>query len=242
MKIQFYLAMTAQEMASCSHLPPAPGWMACHFSPYGVGLTDLPQQLPPGALLCCDDRIPILRHDPDLVAEQLTQTAKSLACGGILLDFQILQQPLTAKVVRAVCAKASCPVAVTPGYAAQSTGPVLLPPPKLWEPFSQTAKPWKKRELWMELAPQAAKIQVTSTGATFLPLAQAPAPNPSIDQTDQALCCQYRLELEPEQANFFLWDNAQTLTQKQHLAEKLGVTTLVGLYQQFSAMEIPEDA
>lgn len=236
MKIRFYLAMTADEMAGCAQLPPNPGWMACHFSPYGLALTDLPQTLPPEALLCCDDRIPIFRHDPDLVAAQLADAAKELACGAILLDFQLPEQPLTAQVVRAVCAAAPCPVAVTPGYAAESTGPVLLPPPKLWEPPSQWACPWKRRELWMEWGPQAAKIQVTASGSVFLPLEQRPAPS-AADQTDESLHCRYRLELAPEQADFYLWDDRETLAQKQSLAEKWGVTTFVGLYQQFQALE-----
>lgn len=232
MEIRLYLAMTKAELGACTGLPPHLGWMACHFSPYDLGLTDLPETLPPGSLLCCDDRIPILRHDAKLVAAQLAQTAEKHQCSAIALDFQQQDCPMTAEVVREVCNCAPCPVAVTPAYAKGNTAAVLLPPQKLWEPLESAVACWPNRELWMEWAPQAVQISVTAAGSKFQAI--GPPEPESTDQTDGALCCRYRLHLTQDCAEFLLWDDAETLEQKKALAEKLGIATLVGLYQQFA--------
>ena len=42
MAIRQYLAMTAAEMTQAGSLPRHAAWMACHFSPYSTGLTNLP--------------------------------------------------------------------------------------------------------------------------------------------------------------------------------------------------------
>jgi len=229
MGIRLYLAMTREELTHCPALPEHPGWMACHFSPYGRGLTDLPEKLPPGALLLCDDRIPILHHDEALVARQLAETAARLHCGGILLDFQ---QPGCEKIAARLEELSPCPVAVPPAYAAHSKGPVLLPPPKLWEPVEKAASGWKGRELWMEWAPQAVQITVTAQGSAVSVLDKAPETQKG-DFYDEALCCRYRLALAQTHAVFLLWDDAETLARKQGATEQAGITTLVGLYQQF---------
>ena len=48
MAIGRYFAMTAAEIRGCSALPAGIAWMACHFSPYGTGLSNLPPELPEG--------------------------------------------------------------------------------------------------------------------------------------------------------------------------------------------------
>ena len=88
MAIRSFLAMTAAEFATAGTLPEYVAWMACHFSPYGTGLTNLPPTLPPGSLLILNDRIPICGHDPERIAGQLLQTAETTQCTGVLLDFQ----------------------------------------------------------------------------------------------------------------------------------------------------------
>ena len=47
MAITPFLAMTAAEFRKKEDLPDKIAWMACHFSPYGLGLSNLPQRLPP---------------------------------------------------------------------------------------------------------------------------------------------------------------------------------------------------
>ena len=58
MAIAPFLAMTAAEMQNSSQLPPKIAWMACHFSPYGLGLSNLPKELPSDSLLMVDDITP----------------------------------------------------------------------------------------------------------------------------------------------------------------------------------------
>jgi hypothetical protein len=82
-----YLAQTREEFAVCPSLPEHPAWMACHFSPYGTGLSNLPEALPKGSLLILNDRTPVFGHDPLQVAAQLEESVVRLECSGILLDF-----------------------------------------------------------------------------------------------------------------------------------------------------------
>ena len=83
-----YLAMTPAEFNSVSQPPPDFAYMACHFSPYGTGLGNLPTVLPPKSLLILNDRTPIKGHDPDLVLETIEQLTENSPCDGLLLDFQ----------------------------------------------------------------------------------------------------------------------------------------------------------
>ena len=219
MGIPLYLAMTVDELERCPRLPEQLGWMACHFSPYGRGLTDLPEALPPGSLLLCDDRIPILHHDAALVAVQLAQLAKTLRCRAIVLDFQQPESAQGARIAEAVSEAAECPVVLPPAYAHCGTGPVLLPPPRLWDPISRVAEAWKGRTLWMEWVIQAAEVTVTETESRYTSLEQPPEPGKQ-DRTDPVLCCRYRTELAGDRAAFLLWDAVQTLEKKRRAAEK----------------------
>ena len=64
MAITPFLAMTAAEMRNISVCPPKIAWMACHFSPYGLGLSNMPKDLPSNSLLIVDDYTPPSGHDP----------------------------------------------------------------------------------------------------------------------------------------------------------------------------------
>ena len=77
MAIPLYLAMTAREFRICKTVPANMAWMACHFSPYGTGLSNLPTSLPPGSMIILNDRTPICGHDPELIAAQLKELLKS---------------------------------------------------------------------------------------------------------------------------------------------------------------------
>ena len=50
MAIKGYLAMTAAEIAAAGAPAYGLAYMACHFSPYGTGLVNLPRELPEGRL------------------------------------------------------------------------------------------------------------------------------------------------------------------------------------------------
>ena len=88
MALPLYLALTAAEFQNCSSLPEHAAWMACHYSPYGLGLSNIPKDLPQGSMLILNDRTPPCRHDPELIARQLGEIAERFQCGGVLLDFQ----------------------------------------------------------------------------------------------------------------------------------------------------------
>ena len=82
MAITPFLAMTATEMYRNTSLPEKTAWMACHFSPYGLGLSNLPKELPPGSLLIVDDITPPHGHDPVFIAEQLIGCVDQFQCSG----------------------------------------------------------------------------------------------------------------------------------------------------------------
>ena len=45
MGLPLYLAMTAAELSAAEALPRKMAYMACHFSLYGTGLSNIPEQL-----------------------------------------------------------------------------------------------------------------------------------------------------------------------------------------------------
>ena len=68
MVLPMNLAMTAAEMSSAAPLPEKIAWMACHFSAYSLGITNIPASLPKGAMLILNDRFPCQGHSPGLTA------------------------------------------------------------------------------------------------------------------------------------------------------------------------------
>ena len=88
MAIRPFLAMTAAEIRGTETLPPKTAWMACHFSPYSTGLSNLPKDLPPGSMVILDDITPIHGHDAEAIAAQLRPRLEEMECSGVLLDFQ----------------------------------------------------------------------------------------------------------------------------------------------------------
>ena len=116
MAIVLHLAMTAAEFDTNPSLPGPIAWMACHFSPYGTGLSNLPSRLPEGSILILNDRTPVFGHSPERIASQLAEVAESLKCSGILLDFQRDGEAQTLAIATAITAL-PYPVAVTPSYA-----------------------------------------------------------------------------------------------------------------------------
>ena len=83
MPLPIYLAMTAAEFRQNPAISGKIGWMACHFSPYGTGLSNCPTELPPGSMLILNDRTPVCGHDPALIAAQLAEMATQLNCSRV---------------------------------------------------------------------------------------------------------------------------------------------------------------
>jgi hypothetical protein len=234
MGLASFLAMTAAEIAGNRVLPPKTAWMACHFSPYGPGLSNLPRALPPGSLLMVDDATPIRNHDPQVIREQLHRCAKALDCRGIFLDFQRPKDDKTASLVEFLSDSLPCPVAVSHIYADNSVCALCIPPVPPSEPPESWFSRWKDKELWLELSREGEQITVTEQGAavTSLPFWEAR----ETDFHDENLLCHYRQEVQEDAVVFTLYRTQEDQLNLLDLAEKHGITTAVGLYQEFHAM------
>lgn len=234
MGMEPFLAMTAAEIAGNRPLPPKVAWMACHFSPYGPGLSNLPRQLPPGSLLMVDDATPMGGHDPQRIREQLRQCAETFDCRGILLDFQRPKDGKTTSLVEFLSDSLPCPMAVSHFYAEHSDCAVCLPPVPPSELPEAYFAPWQGREIWLELALDAVEVTVTETGSAFLPLPSAASSEPEF--FDEALVCRYHCDVQEDAVRFTLRRSPEDLERFLSEAEKYGITRAVGLYQEFSGL------
>lgn len=229
MAIVPFLAMTAAEMRNISALPQKMAWMACHFSPYGPGLSNMPRTLPPGTLLILDDVTPPHKHDPALVAEQLSGCAESLQCCGILLDFQRKGCAESKAIAKHLAETLPCPVVLSDPYADDHC-PVFLPPVPPSVPPEAHLLPWKGREIWLEISLEGEILTLTEQGCE-----RAPFPRPDPDATgffDETLHCHYSIETNEKSARFTLWRTKEDLSELLEDAESLGVASSVGLYQE----------
>ena len=230
MAIQPFLAMTGAEMRNFPGCPQGICWMACHFSPYGLGLSNLPRALPTGSLLMVDDITPLHSHRGDIIAAQLEGAVKELGCAGVLLD---LQRPGCGEAAALACALAEalpCPVAVSDVYARELGCPVFLSAPPCHVPLAKHFAPWQGREIWLELSESPEVITVTADGAQMQPL-------PHCEDTeagfrDEALHCHYTIAVTETAAVFTLRRSREDLKDLLQEAEAFGVTTAVGLFQE----------
>ena len=230
MAIVPFLAMTAAEIRNTSCFPDKIAWMACHFSPYGLGLSNLPKQLPPGSLLIVDDITPPHGHDPVLIAEQLTLCAEKLQCSAILLDFQRLNCPETAALAKHLTGVLPCPTAVSEGYADDLDCPVFLASSAPSVAPKDHIAPWQSREIWLEIGLWGEILTLTQQGCTFTLL---PCPDLNRDGFyDPNLHCHYTIETNEKSAGFTLWRNWEDIQKLLEEAETLGVSKAVGLYQE----------
>lgn len=236
MAIRPFLAMTVAEIRNISPLPDRIGWMACHFSPYSVGLTNRPKNLSAGSLLIVNDVIPIHGHDPEIIAAQLLETIEEFDCCSVLLDFQRPDNLETGRMASFLTDALPCPVAVSDLYADSLSCPVFLSPLPPHLPLREHCVPWQDREIWLELAMGAEEILLNDTGATVTPL---PCLNDKSGHWDKTLHCHYRVELSEDAALFTLWRTAEDVQALLEEGESLGITTAVGLYQEFRKTQKP---
>ena len=230
MAIAPFLAMTAAEFCAADPLPSKIAWMACHFSPYGLGLSNLPKELPPDTLLMVDDITPPHGHDPVLIAEQLSWCIESRNCCGVLLDFQRKGCAETGAIAAYLTGALPCPTAVSDVYASDLDCPVFLsaPPPSV--PLEEQLAPWKERSIWMELSADGQIITLTETGSESVPF---PHTDPQWKGfADERLHCHYSIQTEEKTARFTLWRTEDDLISLLEEAEGYGISTAVGLFQQ----------
>ena len=233
MAIKPILAMTAAEMYRISALPEKIAWMACHFSPYGLGLSNLPKDLPPGSLLILDDCTPPHGHDPLLIAEQLSACAEHFHCTGILLDFQRAGCRETASIAKHLAEALPCPTAVSEAYARELECPIFLPPvPPSVSPETYISF-WKNREVWLDLGMEGELLTLTEQGCDSVSL---PCPVPDTEGfAEETLHCHYTIETNEKAARFTLWRTKEDLKKLLEDAEKAGAAQGIGLYQEIAA-------
>ena len=230
MAIRQYLAMTASEIAAASPLPPQIAWMACHFSPYGMGLSNQPHELPKESLLILNDRTPIHLHDPLLVACQLSSLLQRLSCAGLLLDFQRPGCEEQGTLCAFLADTLPYPVAISSLYARYADSPVFLPAAPCHIPLEKYIAPWRGREIWLELALEGQQLRLTPQGCRIRNIPH-PGDIASFHQ-DERLHCHYRPQVSSGSAVFTLLRTREDLTDLTSQAEALGITTTVGLYQE----------
>ena len=224
MAIRPFLAMTALEIREKPAFPENPAWMACHFSPYTRGLSNLPHGFPPRSMVIVNDFTPIRGHDPVLIASQLA----ALSCGVVLLDFQRPDCEETALLAKHLAQTLPCPVVVSQPYARDLSCPVLLPPVPPSMPLKAHLAPWQGREIWLELTLEGELLTVTKEGTKVSPLPHGADGGFSEDR----LHCHYRIGLTEEQAAFSLWRTPQDLNELLQEADSLGVSGAVGFYRE----------
>lgn len=233
MALPLYLALTAAEFQNCSSLPGHTAWMACHYSSYGLGLSNRPQTLPKGSMLILNDRTPPMGHNPELIARQLSESVSTFQCGSVLLDFQRPDIAENSAVVRELVAALPCPVGVPEPYAHGLDCPVFLPPIPPHISLEEFLSPWRGREVWLEAALDCQVITVTAGGAALSP------GTPASDSVlrDKELHCHYTVDAFDDRISFTLYRTDEDLVELLASAEDQGVTRAIGLWQELSRQE-----
>jgi hypothetical protein len=231
MAIPMFLAMTRSEWMQRKDSGTPIGWMACHFSPYSTGLSNRPSSLSAGSMLILNDRTPVNGHDPDVIAAQIEETVIQYSCSHLLLDLQRPDEPQTFAIVKAIAQSCPCPLGITEYYADGIDCAVFLPPVPLNIPAARYLQRYSGRQIWLELSAECLSISVTKDGSRFrnLPLQEA---GDAVFQDDELLC-HYDTTITADQICFSLHRTPEDQKLLVMEAEKLGVTCVTGLYQQF---------
>ena len=231
MALPLYLAMTGAEMIGCAPLPHNFSYMACHFSPYGPGLSNIPVWLPEGSLLILNDQTPIRGHDPEQICRQLAGILEAWNCRGLLLDFERPNVEEAYTFAAYLCRALPGAVGVSAPYGEELGCPVFLPPVPPDRAPEDYLSPWQGREIWLEAAMDALELTLTPSGCTCTPLPfSEPLPR---EFRDEKLCCHYQTEANPEEARFLLRRTRADVDALLTKSEALGVTLAVGLWQEF---------
>ena len=223
MAFPLYFALTGAEFRLCPQLPVHCGWLACHFSPYSTGITNIPQNLPKNSMLILDDSTPINGHDSQQIIAQIS----ALNIDSVLLDFQRPPTEESLDMARALTGL-SCPVGVSESHAQSLSCPVFLSAPPLHIPLNTYIVPWQDREIWLEISLGQECITIDEKGqrnqswfVSDLPVFSSPT-----------LACRYQTVLEDREVSFLFHRTKEDLSALLSLAQSLGITRAVGLYQE----------
>ncbi len=225
-----FLAATAAELAQFR--PKRAAYMACHFSPYGTGLSNLPCFLPPESMLLLDDSMPPGDHDPSLVAEQLTEIINKFSVKAVLLDFQREKNENTVQMSSFLIRALPCPVAAAEPYAMEIGCPVLLSPVPANVCLQAYLAPWLQQGVYMEIAPAALQITVAESGSSAISFEFADEP----PLYSKKICCHYDVKVASDKAVFTLTRTKDDLAALVQQATAMGVHGMVGLYQELTRL------
>ena len=230
MDIKRYIAMTRSEFSSFRSSECLPAWMACHFSPYGIGISNLPDVLPEASMIILNDIIPPYEHDPDIIANQLNELASKAKTNTFLLDFQREKNRKTEAIVKELTNKLNGKVGVTEAYAENTTCAVFLTCPLPYQPLSKKISRWDGRDLWLELAVETSIVHISTSGSKITHV------NKSIlnakDSYDNVLKSRYLTEINEKQAMITIERNPETLYLLEQEAASYDIELTIGLYQQ----------
>lgn len=221
-----YLCMTPGEFRTTNNLPPYPGWMSCHFSPYGKGLSNLPREFPAKMMLVVDDLYPANGHEPHQIAQELLGIADRIDC--ILLDFQRPDVPLTKKIVDAIARTLPCPIGISQHYALPGH-PVLIPPIPEDMAFPQYFENQQSSELWLEVTTSPLCLEISESGCIETEALDFDRP----EHFCRDLLCHYKILQEDGRFVFLLWRKPEDIHALCEIVSPFGVTRAIGLLQEF---------
>lgn len=233
--METYLALTAGELYGNTPTAEKIAYMACNFSLYTTGLSNIPESLPTGSMLILNDQIPISGHDPHRVIAELQETVEKHACDSLLLDFQRPGNEETAELCRLLAAQMPCPLGISHYYADSINCAVFIPPPPLDLPLAEHLRPWAGRQIWLEEALEAAEFTVTTDGCRVSPLPYSLFQEETF--IEETLHCRYRCEVSDDAIRFFLYRTADQLDALLEEATALGIEKSIGLYQQLGTQK-----
>ncbi len=231
MTLPLYLAMTAREIAEDANFPGKSAYMACHFAPYGNGLTDLPTFFPSGALLIINDRIPVTNHDPHCIADQLLQFCQESEPCGLLLDLQRCGVAQTQIIVETIIENITFPVGVSAPYVSDLPCAVFTELPPLHKPLHKHLERWQGRPIWLELSKQASTYTVTEAGCKIKDTHSCTL---ALPHHEAQLHCHYQIETQPDSVVFTISRTNEDLLALLEESKDCGVEMAIGLYQEFS--------
>ncbi|MBR4864904.1 MAG: hypothetical protein IKU07_10030 [Oscillospiraceae bacterium] len=230
MDIKRYVAMTKAELATFPVAEDLPAWMACHFSSYGNGLSNIPDWLPAGSMIILDDRTPPCDHDTDVIAMQLNSLADKYKTDIFLLDFQRKNNHHTENIVKELTTKLRGKVGVTEAYAHCASCAVFITCPLPHQSLPDKLSKWKTRELWLELATETEIITISKGNTTFERV------NYSLltetDLYDEKLKSRYRAAVKENNAKIIIERTSEELSLLLQEAQSLGIKIAAGLCQQ----------
>ena len=234
MNLSIYMAFVAAESEAILRYKGKAAWLGYHLSAFDSGITPRPSFLDSCHMLVLTDETPLLHHDPQKVTSEICAEAKSLGCEKILLDFQRPPTEKSLVLAKSILRSAPCAVGITECYANDTDCSVFLPSPPLWTPLQETIAPWKGRDIWLEIFPEDGCITITKKGGNYSPS----APLENYPFCDNALCLSYSTEQYAQQVKVHLHRGITEMKAFLHLADSLGISAAIGLYQQFGEKEI----